>query len=109
MARRKKIDIALLKMMRKEAEFTQKELALRIGISRETVSAIERGVPETINKLETDVVSNWHIVCRQKLSPDTDTEFLSHILQYFGFSEQNLIKLAKKLTRSNDGVDGGKG
>ncbi len=87
--------------MRKEADLTQKELANRIGISRETVSAIERQVPETINSLEADVIAAWHIACQQNAKSDTRMEFLGHIVKYFGFSEQNLIKMVKQLTGSD--------
>jgi len=101
MARRRKIDVALLKNLRKEAGFTQRELAVRIGISRETVSAIERNVPKTINSLEAEVVSAWHIACQQDASADTRVLFLGHIMKYFGFSEQNLIKMVKQLSGSD--------
>lgn len=98
MARRTKINVALLKAMRKEANLTQRELATRIGISRETVSAIENEKPETINSIEAEVVSAWHIACQQSVSSDTGAEFLGHIMKYFGFSEQNLINMVKKLS-----------
>ncbi|TDF37478.1 helix-turn-helix domain-containing protein [Alteromonadaceae bacterium M269] len=98
MGRRTKINVALLKAMRKEAGLTQKELASRIGISRETVSAIENEKPETINSIEAEVVSAWHITCQQRVSSDTGAEFLGHIMKYFGFSEQNIINMAKKLS-----------
>jgi HTH-type transcriptional regulator/antitoxin HipB len=101
MSKRTKIDVTLLRNMRKEAGFTQKELAARIGISRETVSAIETGKPETLNSIEAEVISTWHIICRQGVTPDTGIEFLSHIIKYFGFSEQNLIKMVKQLSGSN--------
>lgn len=101
MARRTKINGTLLKAMRKEAGFTQKDLALRIGISRETVSAIENERPESINSMETEVVSAWHITCKQGVSSDTGTEFFGHMMKYFGFSEQNLINMVKKISRSD--------
>jgi DNA-binding XRE family transcriptional regulator len=101
MARRKKIDVTILRNIRNEAGFTQKELASRIGISRETLSAIEREVPETINSLEAEVISAWYIACRQGVTPDTGVKLLSHLVKYFGFSEQNLIKMVKQLTGSD--------
>ena len=40
-----KFDVEILKVMRKEAGFTQAEIAKAIGISRETVVAIEKCSP----------------------------------------------------------------
>jgi HTH-type transcriptional regulator/antitoxin HipB len=40
MSRRKKFSGAQLKALRKEAGYTQEELAYRVGISRETVPVI---------------------------------------------------------------------
>jgi DNA-binding XRE family transcriptional regulator len=100
MRNRSKINVALLKAMRKEAGLTQKELGDSIGISRETVSAIENEKPETINSLEADVISAWHLTCQQRVSSDTGAEFLGHIMKYFGFSEQNLINMVNKLSGS---------
>jgi DNA-binding XRE family transcriptional regulator len=101
MARRKKIDIALLKAMRKEAQLTQKELGDRIGISRETVSAIEREVPETINSLEADILSAWYAACELGSTSKTQMQFFGHIIKYFGFSEQKMINMLKELTGSD--------
>ena len=101
MARRTKVSGALLRTMRKEAGLTQDQLRIRLGISRETVSAIENEKCETINSIEVEVVSKWHIVCKQRVSSDTETEFFGHLMKYFGFSEQNLINMAKKLSGSN--------
>lgn len=101
MGRRNKISGALLKAMRKEADFTQEQLGARIGISRETVSAIENEKPETINAIGAEVISMWHIICKQGVSADTGTEFFGHVMKYFGFSEQNLINMVKKLSRSD--------
>ncbi len=101
MARRTKVSGALLRTMRKEAGLTQEQLKVRLGISRETVSAIENEKPETINSIEAEVVSKWHIVCKQSVSSDTGTAFFEHMMKYFGFSEQNLINMVKKLSGSD--------
>ena len=101
MARRKKINIALLKSLRQEAGLTQKQLGARIGISRETVSAIEREVPETINSLEAEVISRWYSACELGSNDSTQVEFLGHIIKYFGFSEQKLAKMLAELTGSD--------
>ena len=75
-----------LKALRKEAGYTQEELALRVGISRETVSAIENDKPETINNIGVEVISKWWEVCRQKASLQTRESFCSSIMNYFGFT-----------------------
>jgi HTH-type transcriptional regulator/antitoxin HipB len=99
MSRTKKVSGTLLRAMRKESGLTQVKLASRIGISRETVSAIENERREAINSIGADVISNWHIVCRQSVSSETRTEFFTHMMQFLGFSESNLLAMAKKLNK----------
>lgn len=98
MARRKKISGALLRAMRKETGLTQAQIGQRLGISRETVSAIENEKPETMNSIGAEVFSNWHIICKQSVSSDTRNEFIGQVMSYFGFSEQNLINKVKQLS-----------
>lgn len=86
MARRKKFSGTQLRSLRKEAGYTQEELALRIGLSRETVSAIENEKPETINSIGVEVINNWWSVCRQKASEQTRQSFFSSVMDYFGFN-----------------------
>ena len=81
MSRRKKFSGVQLKSLRKEAGYTQGELALRVGISRETVSAIENEKPETMNS-----IGEWWAVCRQKASEQTRESFFSTVMDYFGFN-----------------------
>eukprot|EP01025_Chloroclados_australasicus_P025887 TRINITY_DN25759_c1_g1_i1.p2 TRINITY_DN25759_c1_g1~~TRINITY_DN25759_c1_g1_i1.p2 ORF type:complete len:117 (+),score=3.32 TRINITY_DN25759_c1_g1_i1:73-423(+) len=57
MSRRKKFSGAQLRALRKEAGYTQEEIGIRVGISRETVSAIENERPETINSIGVEVIS----------------------------------------------------
>lgn len=86
MSRKKKFSGAQLKLLRKEAGYTQEELAIRIGISRETVSAIENEKPETMNSIGVEVISKWWSVCRQKASQQTRESFFSTVMDYFGFN-----------------------
>ena len=86
MSRKKKFSGAQLKALRKEAGYTQGELALRIGISRETVSAIENEKPETMNNIGVEVISKWWSICRQKASQQTRESFFSTVMDYFGFN-----------------------
>ncbi|MCC2616694.1 helix-turn-helix domain-containing protein [Aestuariibacter halophilus] len=86
MARRKNFSGAQLRALRKESGYTQEELAVRIGISRETVSAIENEKPETMNSIGVEVISKWWSVCRQKASEQTRQSFFSTVMDYFGFT-----------------------
>lgn len=86
MSRRKIFSGAQLKALRKESGFTQEELACRIGISRETVSAIENEKPETMNNIGVEVISKWWSICRQKASEQTRDSFFSSVMEYFGFN-----------------------
>jgi HTH-type transcriptional regulator/antitoxin HipB len=86
MSRRKKFSGTQLRSLRKEAGYTQGELAFRVGISRETVSAIENEKPETMNAIGVEVISNWWSVCRQKASAQTRDSFFSTVMEYFGFN-----------------------
>ncbi|MDU0355567.1 helix-turn-helix transcriptional regulator [Paraglaciecola aquimarina] len=86
MSRRKMLSGAQLKALRKESGYTQGELASRIGISRETVSAIENDKPETMNNIGMEVISKWWSICRQKASEQTRESFFSTVMDYFGFN-----------------------
>ncbi|MCV2886079.1 helix-turn-helix domain-containing protein [Aestuariibacter sp. AA17] len=86
MSRRKKFSGAQLRALRKESGYTQEELALRVGISRETVSAIENEKPETMSAIGVEVISKWWSVCRQKASEQTRESFFSTVMEYFGFN-----------------------
>ena len=86
MSRRKMFSGAQLKLLRKEAGYTQDDLAKRVGISRETVSAIENDKPETIDNIGVAVVNKWWSVCRQTASQTTRESFFSTVIDYFGFN-----------------------
>lgn len=86
MSRKKKFSGEQLKALRKEAGYTQEDLALRVGISRETVSAIENEKPETMNNIGVEVISKWWSICRQKASQQTRESFFSTVMDYFGFN-----------------------
>lgn len=69
--------------MRKESSLTQAELAARLGVSRETVSAIENEKQETINSLSIDLIEKWWKVCGQRSSIKIRNEFMQNIIQFF--------------------------
>jgi DNA-binding XRE family transcriptional regulator len=102
MSRRTKISGLLLRELRKEADLTQQDLATRIGISRETVSAIENDKRETIEALGAEVISKWHMICAQRASEATRNKFFQHVMQYFGFSDQHLANMSKDTIRPEE-------
>ena len=72
-----------LRDLRKEAGFTQKSLASKIGISRETVVAIENEHAKTINSLSLEVVNAWWLSCRTLVSESSQLSFKSQVMEYF--------------------------
>lgn len=102
MSRRTKISGLLLRELRKEADLTQQDLATRIGISRETVSAIENDKRETIEAIGAEVISKWHIICAQRASAATRNKFFQHVMQYFGFSDQHLVNTTKEIAKPEE-------
>ncbi|MEM9103960.1 MAG: helix-turn-helix transcriptional regulator [Pseudomonadota bacterium] len=72
-----------LKTLRQEAGFTQEELAPRLGISRETLSAIETGKESTIKNLPDEVVSKWWSICRSRAREETRNCFFEQVTGYF--------------------------
>ncbi|MGS2719452.1 helix-turn-helix domain-containing protein [Paraglaciecola aestuariivivens] len=102
MSRRTKISGHLLRELRKEADLTQADLATRIGISRETVSAIENDKRETIEALGAEVISKWHMICAQSASAATRHKFFQHVMQYFGFSDMQVMNLSKAPAKSKE-------
>ena len=86
MSRRRKFSGVQLKALRKDSGYTQEELAGRIGISRETVSAIENDKPETMNNIAVELISRWWVICRQGASAQTRESFFSTVMDYFDFN-----------------------
>lgn len=85
MSRIEKFSGAELRALRKDAQFTQEELARMIGISRETVNAIENERTGAINSIEAKVIKKWWASCRSKASTQTRESFLVFAMDYFGF------------------------
>lgn len=93
-----KFDVTILRTMRKEAGLTQAELARTIGISRETVVAIENDHPKTVEALSISILEYWVNICRtgekqpskeqlqtNRLLDSTELQLRSAILQKFGY------------------------
>ncbi|NCP65950.1 MAG: helix-turn-helix transcriptional regulator [Paraglaciecola sp.] len=88
-ASKKKINIQLLKIMRKEAGLTQAELATRLGVSRETISAIENEKPETVASLSIELIEKWWRVCGKTSSQKIKSQFAQNIVNFFNFEFNN--------------------
>jgi HTH-type transcriptional regulator / antitoxin HipB len=88
-ASKKKINIQLLKIMRKEAGLTQAELATRLGVSRETISAIENEKPETVASLSIELIEKWWRVCGKTSSQKIKSQFVQNIVNFFNFEFNN--------------------
>lgn len=76
----------ILKNLRKEAGYTQKQLADKVGISRETVSAIENGHVNILKGLREEALSKWWLVCKHKSKQETKERFYKYILARFKFA-----------------------
>jgi HTH-type transcriptional regulator / antitoxin HipB len=87
MTRKTKFNGKILKQKRRDAGYTQEELAVIIGISRETLSAIENEHIEALNALKIQVIAKWNDACNNK-SDNTnkqDNPLKEAILKYFNF------------------------
>lgn len=73
----------LLRSMRQEANFTQAELATRLNVSRETISAIENCHLGTIDTLEQRVLEQWWSLCRSRAHNATKEMFVSFLKRAF--------------------------
>ncbi len=73
----------LLKSMREEAGFTQAELASRLSVSREKISAIENYHVGTIDTLEQRLLERWWSVCRSKAHNTTKELFILFLKRAF--------------------------
>lgn len=73
-----------LKTMRLQAGFTQQQLAKRLGISRETLSAIENEQPNAIHALKVELVTRWWHACRVLLPAESRTSFKAYLKAFFG-------------------------
>ena len=76
----------ILKQLRKESGYTQKELADKVGVSRETVSAIENGHVNTLKGLREESLSKWWLVCKHRSKKETKECFYKYILAKFKFA-----------------------
>lgn len=83
---RHKEQASLLRSMREESGYTQAELANRLNVSRETVSAIENCHLGTIDTLEQRILEQWWSICRSKAHRVTKDHFVSFLMRAFKLS-----------------------
>lgn len=75
-----------LKEMRKESGLTQAELAVRLGVSRETVIAIEKEHPGTIDSLAVGTLKQWWKVCNQRISQQSRNDFIEYVKNFLNIA-----------------------
>ncbi len=68
-----------LKSLRKEAGISQAALGERIGLSRETIIAIEKLHPGSVDTLEFNIVRKWYLACLAKASSETIEKFKHNV------------------------------
>lgn len=78
------IDGQKLQKLRNEVGLTQEELGNRLGISRETVVAIENNYPGTIENLSFTIVEAWTRTCRSKSRPALLAEWEAYVKKLLG-------------------------
>lgn len=85
MGRRQKFNGSVLRALRKDSPYSQFELAELLGISRETVSAIENDKIGTIDNISIDLIRRWYEVCEEHSESATKFNFMVFITKFFGF------------------------
>jgi DNA-binding XRE family transcriptional regulator len=73
-----------LKQFRKDAGLSQKELGRLIGVSRETVVAIECQNEASLNSLKMDLVKHWLEACKPSAKNALLKRFKMGIVGFFG-------------------------
>lgn len=73
----------ILRQARKDKGSTQQEIADHLGLSRETVVAIENLHCSTLESLEVDVVHNWWHHCKGKATAMTLLRMKQYWIRHF--------------------------
>jgi len=74
---------AQLKRARISSGLTQQQVATQLGLSRETVSAIERNKESTIKALKAQTIVEWFNLCSKQMSESAKSSFIYSILRLF--------------------------
>ncbi|WJG08068.1 helix-turn-helix domain-containing protein [Aliiglaciecola sp. LCG003] len=85
MSRRKKFEGTVLRELRKKSGFTQEEWAQKVGLSRETISAIENNKPGTIEHLSMEVMRKMYEISSSRIDDAHKHSFMEKVICYFGF------------------------
>ncbi len=75
----------VLRLLRKDSDLTQEQLATHLNISRETVVAVENCHLGAISALPGDVMESWWQLCREKASMESKGEFQKLITSLYPF------------------------
>ena len=65
----------ILRNLRLQSSYTQKQLADKLGISREKVVAVENCHLKSMLALELDTIKKWWELCRPRAEIDTQKQF----------------------------------
>lgn len=87
-SKRPRINGEKLRQLRKDANLTQEALGRRIGLSRETISAIENDREETLRAFPVDTLIDWVQTCttarRQRTQAnESKKSFIEYMVSLF--------------------------
>jgi HTH-type transcriptional regulator / antitoxin HipB len=85
MGRRHKFDGKLINQLRNTTPYSQIDMSELLGVSRETISAIENEKQGTIDNISIDTIRRWHEICEKYTDAETEFNFKVFITKYFGF------------------------
>lgn len=72
-----------LRRLRQESGYTQKTMARRLGVSRETVVALENEYPSAIGSVEARLIQKWFQITRNLVEAQTRKSFMAYVVKYF--------------------------
>lgn len=72
-----------LKKLRTSAGLNQQQLAVKLGITRETVGNLERNKKGTIETIEFELMRKWWSVCQAQADEQSKQQFVKKILNFF--------------------------
>ena len=73
----------IIRLLRTESGYTQQTLADTIGLSRETINALEGDDANAMHALKLKVVKSVWDACSDKATPETKTLYRDNIINSF--------------------------